>query len=320
MAAPLLCAGLALVVGAFYLWRINPQNQVRLRQIHLKNTALARTAGAPRLLVCGDSSVAFGMDPQVLRETTGLSTVNLGYDAGCGALALLAVGARDARAGDVLVVSINPGLLSEQVEPVREGRLLAMLYGDPSIALGGSPPLVPDNLLQRLLTRLSVCSPTQRRMVNDAGRVALRMPGYRYEVCEIDADGYFATKVTLPHNPAVAFPDFNARWQPVLAAYTRRLQTRGVRVFYALPWAECWPLALPPLRAGTDTYLQKVAEVMPVLHEADLGLKTDPALFSDTAAHLSVEGARQRSRALGEALQVELARPAPLFIAPGTPP
>ncbi len=305
-----------MAVGAVYLLRINPQDKVRLRQISIKNAALQRTAGQPRLLICGDSSVAFGMDPTVLREVTGLPTVNLGYDASCGVLALLGVGDRAARAGDTLVVEFIVDLLATPAEPVREGRLLAMLYGDPEIALGGTPALLPNGPVQAILTRMSIFSPTEHRMVNDAGRVMLRMPGFRYENCAIDDEGYFTSKVVLPFPSYEAFATVNPEWKPVFTEFVARMRRRGVTVYYALPWLECQTEKVETLRVGAETYLQSVEKMIPVLREPGYGLQSDVSLFADTAAHLSVEGAQRRSRSLGEVLKARAglskAQPGPM--------
>lgn len=299
---------LGLGLGGFYLLRINPQDQTRLRQIHIKNAALARTAGHPRLLIGGDSTVAFGVDPAVLRETTGLPTVNLGYDAGCGVLALLGVGDRAAQAGDTLVMGLTAELMSSAVEPTREGRLLAMLYGDPSLAIGGQPALYPGGWLQDARTRLSLFSPTERRMINDAGRALLRMPGFRYENCAIDENGYFAGKVFFPFGPYETFPAVNLKWKPALTAFVERLHRRGVRVYYALPWLCCRAERMPALQAGAEHYLRDVETMIPVLREPGYGLQTDATLFADTNAHMNVDGARWRSRSLGEILRAQSAR------------
>ena len=305
------CALLGLLVGAVYLLRVNPQDQTRLQQIHIKNAALARTAGQPRLLVCGDSTVAFGLDPTVLREVTGLPTVNLGYDAGCGVLALLGVGGRAARSGDTIIVQLTAELMVTPVEPVREGRLLAMLYHDPAIALGGSPGLFPDGLAQAALTRLSLFSPTERRMVNDLGRKLLRMPGFRYENCAIDENGYFTGRVFLPVVPYLAFPTGDLKALPTLHEFTMQMQARGVRVFYALPWIYCRPEQIDKLRTEAGAFLRTINEQVPVLREAGYGLQTDPGLYADTGAHPDVEGARRRSRSAGEALVAASTSPAP---------
>ena len=114
-------------------------------------------------MALGDSTVAFGLDPMVLREVTGLPMVNLGYDAGCGVLALLGLGNRSAHSGDVVVVQLTAELLTLPVEPVREGRLLARLYGEPSIAMGGDPGRIPGGFTQTALTWLSLCSPHAQR-------------------------------------------------------------------------------------------------------------------------------------------------------------
>ena len=283
-----------------------------MKQIRIKNAALQRTAGRPRLLVLGDSSVAFGIDPTVLHDVTGLPTVNLGYDAGCGVLALLGVGDRSIRKSDVVVVQLNADLLTSPVEPTREGRLLAMLYGEPAIALGGTPGLIPGGFVQTALTWLSLFSPTERRMVNDAGRVLLRMPGYRYEYCEIDDNGYFVGKVVLPFAPSKSFPpDYldNLKYsRPILKDFSARMQRRGAQVFYAVPWFQCEPEDVAKLQGQVEVYLQGIDPAMAVLREPGDCVQTDRGLFTDSGVHLSVEGARRRSRALGDVLNARLAR------------
>ena len=294
--------------GTFYLWRINPQDQTRLRQIRIKNAALRRFAGQPRLLVGGDSTVAFGMDPTILKEVTGLPTINLGYDAGCGILALLGVVDRSAAAGDTVVVQFTAELLNAEPVPLREGRLLAMLYGEPAIALGGSPSLIPGGIVQGILTQLSAASPTERRMLNDGGRILLSMPGFRYQNCAIDENGYFVGKVFLPFADAGPFTAPTGKTRPILQEFTTRMHRRGVQVFYSLPWIKCRAEDMPILQQGAETLLRSVEQAMPVLREPGYGLQTDLSLYADTGAHLSVEGARRRSRSLGTVLNQQFGR------------
>jgi hypothetical protein len=298
-----LCGLLGLALGGAYVLWVNPQNRNCLRQIRAKTAALERTKNEARLLVCGDSCVAFGLDPTILKEATGLPTINLGFVAGDGALALLGVADQAAHTGDTLVLSLLPGLLDSNVHPEREGRLLAMLYGQPSIALGGNPPLRPFGVTEHLLTYLSASVPGARLLVNDASRFALHLPGYRYEKCEIDEWGYYTGKVILPHDPfydEIVPP--SPEWKAVLRQFVDRMQARGVRVYFSMPWHECTAERAALVRRETAAFLTQMGELMPVLREDDLGIKIDRSLFADTDFHLRQEGARARSTALGELL------------------
>ena len=88
----------------------------------------------------------------------------------------------------------------------------------------------------------------------------------------------------------------------------RALHRRGVQVYYSLPWLYCRTENLAALQTGAEQYLRRVETMIPVLREPGYGLQTDPSLFADTEAHMNVEGARQRSRSLGETLLAQIAR------------
>lgn len=281
-----------------------------MRQIHIKEAAVARTRGAPRLLVCGDSSVAFGMDPAVLTKTTGMPAINLGYTAGCGALALLGVGDYAAESGDTLVLSIVPGIVSKAPAPEPEGRVLAMMYGRPRIAAGGREPLIPYGVTEHLRTYSGACAPGFRLLLNDAGRFALRMPGFRYEDCAIDDWGYYSGKVIRTPTPAEDILPVQGAWHPVLTAWSpalkefvSRMRSRGVQIVYTLPWIYCSKEAHARAAAHAKAFMDEMSDIMPVVEEPDLGIKLDAELFSDTDVHLTVEGARERSRILGKMLK-----------------
>ena len=294
---------LALPLGAFVLRHLDPQNEMRMRQIAAKQGALRRTLGQPRLLVCGDSSVSFGINPEVLRATTGLASINLGYSAASGALALLGVAEEAAQPGDTLVLSIIPSLMDGAVQSTPEGRLMAMMYGHPEIAVGGREPLIPFTPTERLRTWLSAYSPSQRVVANDLGRRLMGMQGYRYSTCVLDQWGYIANNVVIPHGYGEFHPPkLSQAWHLVLEKYVAWMHARGVRVFYALPWFEVPTGGAERGAQDTRACLDDINQVVEVLRGEPFELKEDTSLFADTEVHLTLTAAAERSRQLGQAV------------------
>ena len=132
-----------------------------------------------------------------------------------------------------------------------------------------------------------------------------------YQDCEIDENGYFRGKVTLPLPPGqTLYPVVHAGWDAVVKKFVSRMQDRGVRVFYALPWSFASREEQPSQSADARRFLAGMTAFQ-VLPEENLGLREDLSLFADTGVHLGVNGAALRSRALGEALNAALVQSPP---------
>lgn len=290
----------AACLGAVYTVRLNPEI-TWLIQLRDNKRAAAESKGSDRILLCGGSTVLFGLDSERIAKFTSRPVVNLGLHAGMGAPALLGFAAHFARPGDLLVLSMEPDLFMGKVESMRLGNQFMVLAGMGDEAMGGVPPIAPTGIAFRAGQWLDVANPGLRQLANHLGKIITGRQVYRYSALRPDRFGYMRGKLQLPHPPAHGTLGISGEWRRALTRFQANMQARGVRMVYSLPWFET---TLPPdaIRETCREYLLDIGAIMPVLDDFDWQAMGDPDNFSDTAGHLSLTGADKRSDALGEAL------------------
>lgn len=301
----------AIALGTWFTAAVDPEMGWMLELHRIKKAALQR-AKSPRILLIGGSSVAFELDPSVIAAGVGQPTVNLGIAAGLGATTLLGYADRAAQPGDLLLLSLEPPLLDEGqpggvFQPTALGRAFAALLRDPAMANGGSVRLGEWHFLNDGLateTLLAPSTPGLQRIATYGGRIVFnRPPLFRYSATGFDSNGYAFQKLMLAHPVKPQTPVLTDRWVAALDRFRRAQEARGVRVVYALPWLEVAPDAHARSLRATAAFLNRMNQVLPVVPDPGCGLiSPDTGLFSDTEAHLTVEGATMRSRQLAEIL------------------
>jgi hypothetical protein len=107
-----LVAGVMLGIGIFiallYLQLGVPTNRSGwIDEITRKKDALAAAIPGPRVLLCGGSGVAFGLDAELIEKGTGCRTVNMGTHAGLGLDYILYHIKKVARPGDTILLAIE---------------------------------------------------------------------------------------------------------------------------------------------------------------------------------------------------------------------
>lgn len=290
----------AACLGAAYTAWLNPEI-TWLMQLRDVKQAAAERKGPDRILLCGGSTVLFGLDSERIAQLTRRPVVNLGLHAGMGAPALLGFAAHFARPGDLLVLSVEPDLFMGAVEPMRLGNQFMVLAGLGDEAMGGVPPIEPTGPAFRTGQWLDVANPGLRQLANHLGKIITGRQVYRYSALRPDRFGYMRGKLQIPHPPSHGAPGLSNDWRTALMRFQAHMQARGVRTVYSLPWFET---TLPPddIRAACRKYLLDIGAIMPVLDDFDWQAMGDPDNFADSAGHLSLPGADMRSDALGAAL------------------
>jgi len=261
----------------------------------------------PLLLFTGGSSCAFSIDPEIVESTCGRPAFNLGLPVAAGAKFLLHQALAKARAGDTLVVCLEPDLLTypESFRPSTLSFALASLAGDPAGAVGGS------SFGQSLAVRdyLNLSRPGPSHLSTLLAKSAAGKELYRYTPGDLRYRGRVETPVLepgLPSNGTKAADHILPAARELLATFRQAADRKGVRLAYAMPWMLTAESASAANRATNRRILDTIDPILPVLDDGWLGVSTDPTHFSDSPQHLTAEGSRLRSTGLAKALDLWL--------------
>jgi len=296
---------LAGICGATYVLRFNPEMDF-WRQAADRKLAWAdqmrRTHG--RVIgVVGGSTTTFGVDAGLLEREAGLPVANLGLHAGMGPDVCVGFGFAALQRGDILILSLEPSMLTEELQAMPLGGRLAWVLGKPELLAWDHPPscLTWPSLLTQL-------QPGGYHVVTMLGKLALQKELYRYNMEEARLGGLQVTKERRPFAESMnlsAGPG-HGRLSESGSALLKRIRDeaarRGIRVAYVIPWAY-WPEeSAAARRTANQDFLRQVQEILPVLREPNLGVHSVLADFADSGQHLTAEAAAARSRVLAETL------------------
>ena len=126
-------AFLAWAAAAFYSLRLNPEVLFYrgLSEIQQAWADRLRATTAAQFILVGGSSALFSVMPERAWERDAVPLVNFGLAAGTGPQVMVLRGLAQARAGDTLLVGIEPGLLTEDGVPAGLGIQYAFAMGCP---------------------------------------------------------------------------------------------------------------------------------------------------------------------------------------------
>lgn len=295
-------AFIGLAAGRYYITDWNPEIRW-LRNLDQTKRGAIDGSFSRRFLAAGGSSTLFGFDACLVERITGKPTINLGMHAGMGALAILGYAEGNAQSGDTILLSLEADLLIGEVSTKPLGNQFLVLIGKPSLALGGSRPLIPFTLSERIGIALDSAAPGLRQIVNHLGKILARRPLYRYQSLPVDSCGYISEKVYQPHKSSSGPLFISPSWKKALKNYVANLENEGIRVVYTPGWLQVHPLEEEAMIQGAKGFLKEINKIMPLLIESGEGMvRTDPRLFSDTSLHLSERGAKLHSEQLAHAL------------------
>jgi hypothetical protein len=263
---------------------------------------------APIIFFTGGSSCAFSIDPKIIEETCGLPAVNLGLPVAAGGKYLLHQALAQTRAGDILVICLEPDILTnykEDGKPSRFSFIMSAAAGTPSEAAGGETfemsPTLPDYL--------NFSRPGSGYLTTRLAKAAVGR-GYRYTEKDLRYHGRTETEVRdvgmQPFGISQATclsPD----GREFLKTIARSASNRQVRVVYAMPWHFTAEQSLIQSRANRLELTGDIGTIMPAIDDGYAGAVSDPSYFSDSPLHLTAEGSALRSQAIGAKLQEWLA-------------
>lgn len=297
--------GLAVLTWAgsvFYTLRLNPEVCYYKGTDRIKRTwarHMTREHGA-KVVLCGGSSCEFSLDGERLLYQHGLPAVNLGRGAGFGASVLVQAALPEVRPGDTLVLALEPGLLTEPLEPPALGVQVAFALGHPEWVVA---PTVGTNA-QPWASALLALRPGAYHAFTLLGKVLTGRPLYRYKLEDMRPSGFNQTAVRLPiTGPAGHTGRLVPEARRLLADLRQWCQTNRVRLVYSLPWSYTPPAAVADYQRLNAQFLLEMLDYMPVLRDERLGACTVLEWFADTGYHLNAEGSARRTDELAEQLK-----------------
>jgi hypothetical protein len=254
--------------------------------------------------VVGGSTTTFGIDAEHIEREHGLPVANLGLHVGMGPEACIGFGLSALHKGDTLVLSLEPSAFTEDYpEESKLGSKLALLLGHPEI-VGWDSQSKGIEVIKSLIA----LPPGGYHVMSMLGKLALRMPLYRYGIENLRPGGL---QVTEDRRDFAKFTDYSnssellelsREGREFLFQVNQEASKRGIQVFYLLPWAY-WPMdGAKERRAANAILLNDIALVVPVIHEPALGVNSELRDFADSGQHLTKEAASRRSDCLAKAL------------------
>ena len=285
-----------------YTLRGNPELQFFSRAYVSKRNWAAQLAAenTPKTVIYGGSSSLFSIDTGRLRERDGIPAVNAAYAAGIGASVLTQAAIELVRAGDTLVVALEPVLLTDVLEPPAMGVQFSCITGHPEWF---SDPRIGTNSVPWPSALLAL-RPGGYHTLTMLGKLLRRGPLYRYDLADLRPDGFLQTEVRVPvvdaawHNGIL--PPASQTFLEALREFGRAHQ---VRIVYALPWSYCPPKDLERFQQLNARFLLQVARHLPVVWDPRLGAYPEAAQFADSGFHLNLEGSRIRTDELAASLR-----------------
>ncbi|NWK55177.1 hypothetical protein HW115_06115 [Verrucomicrobiaceae bacterium N1E253] len=274
------------------------RNSARLEQMRSNNPDV------PVILVTGGSSCSFSLDPIVIEQKTGIPTCNMGGSASMGASYLVANTLAHARRGDVVILAIEPALLSKFTEPeeIPLALEMAIIQGHPLRAVG-RPVTNRDMQLKDIIATLR---PGSRYFSTMISKLATGRPLYRYTMDDWQDGGRLSTDYKdslLKPNELMTRPfPINGMGNDLLQQAVLYCEQKGIKLCYSMPWIFTQKEVVDANRGYNLDFLDEVSRIMPVLRGGHLGVCAERKLYADTSYHLSEEGAYLRSVELAEEL------------------
>lgn len=292
---------LVLLVCGLYTSYLNPEIQFLKRAWELKTESLVESESAKgRILICGGSSVLVGVAPDIVASTSGRPVINLGLAAGMGADVLASLAVDQLREGDLLVVSIEPDLLTLPSKTSMLGSQVSWTTGNPHWL----SPRTPD----QWMVSLSHLRPGAYHAVTLAGKLLLGKPLYRYHSDELKQGGWqeIAFREEKLGIPVFGY-NLTARGREVLQDATNKAEAAGARILYVPSYHFCHADRLENHLVGMNEFLNQVEQIMPVIRAEDMHATWDAKQFADTPWHPHPAVAKSYSVRLGNYLKNYLA-------------
>ncbi|MEN8774240.1 MAG: hypothetical protein ABF382_11880 [Akkermansiaceae bacterium] len=264
------------------------------------NDTVRASGGGPVTICLGGSATGFGIDAGYASRELNWPMVNLGLHAGMGPEVLTGFALSKAKKGDTFLVMLEPVLLADSEMKTALGVQFAFAIGDPSILAwresnqGGF--MTESHLLD--------LRPGASNVFGLIGKIAMNRPLYRYQVKDMRDGGLLTTSVSSGIVARKSSPEFLSESAKVLLQDLVSIANeRGLKIIYGFPWVYSDEKSAGLVRRGRLALLNEIEKIMPVLHEDNLGVRTEKIDFRDSPQHLSEAAARRRTEELIGALE-----------------
>ena len=249
-----------------------------------------------KVVVFGGSSCGVSIDGERMLDHHGLPTVNMGLGAGMGAEILTRYALLEVREGDTLIVALEPGLLTDAVDPTALGVQFSFAIGKPGLVKLSRPFSWPATLLD--------LRPGGYHLFTLIGKIVSGSPLYRYRPSDLHPSGWQA--ITIRRNfvgPPASGPALSSGARDLLGWLRSWCAQNNVRVAYSLPWGYTPPDKASQFKTANIDFLFQVSPYLPVLKDPALGANTNLEQFADTEWHLTPEAAALRTDALAQQIK-----------------
>jgi hypothetical protein len=298
-----------LFIAAFVAWGLGHAYTTKLNpeivfwrfayQIKTKHSEKLQREGKAKWVIAGGSSSAFQVDLEVLNREHGMEAVNMGMHAGMGATVLSALAMEECRAGDTLVLMIEPKLFLKDLEISQLGYQACQAILKPEI----SKRLAEMGYYQKIQGFFAM-RPGLYSATTITAKWLKGRESYRYQKGSIREGGQITTLVDARPFKSLAsnkeeIPEASLTF---LRQIRERMETQGVRVLYVLPWHYMDKSLEADAREKNHFFLEKVGTQVQVKDDGHLGVCSEESFFADTPQHMNALGAIERSRVLGALL------------------
>ena len=254
--------------------------------------------------ILGGSSVLFAVDAGSMWFDDNLPVVNMGLGVGMGGRCIFGFTLLEAKAGDRIVVSLEPGLLQDTSQIQALGSQFAIAIHHPEIL---SWPQKKSSVMV-VLQQLPYFRPGAQHLLTFAGKIILQKELYRYRAEDMFLGGLQVTKVRKSLDELAAGVEadpINLSQESInlLRDIQRIALERKLDVAYLLPWKYVPKELERSARIENLEFLLQIADYLPVLIEPQLGIYSHSEAFADSEMHLNEDGARIRSKELVETLK-----------------
>jgi hypothetical protein len=284
------------IIGAWkYVLKLSPEVDLYTYAAH-KKIAYAKKLdeqGLAKIVLCGGSSCAFGVNTDAMQKRFDLPVVNFGMHAGMGAPVVVGLALKYTKPGDTLIVSLEPHLLFMSFDWPALGDQISYALKQPDLCEGGPLHLPRKGALGIFLTM----RPGAQNMLLFLPREISHL-GVIYPKSSFSASGWQSFDGHVQPKPSVIPTALSADGQTLLTKIVGYCRQNNIRVAYAMPWLYCDPAQMPHYQSMFSKYLYQVNRWMPVLRDPTLGIDTDPDDFGDGNNHLRPRGAARRGEQL----------------------
>jgi hypothetical protein len=300
----LLCVVAAYALSFYLAIPANPEIQFWHHVVDVRADEIAQVRAdqpsTPIIFFTGGSSTAFSIDPKIIEETCGLPAFNLGLPVAAGAQYILHQAFEQTRKNDILVICLEPDLLTTTNEEHGCSKFsfaLSTAAGQPSDAAGGST----FASYPTIRNYLNFTRPGPSHLATSAAKTVTGKNGYRYTLADIRYRGRAETPMRDPSMKragAKTTSHLTDIGRKLLQTVADAAALRGVHLFYSMPWHFTDETHLAANRIHNLQILEDIRSIMPTIDDGFTGAASDPTWFSDSPQHLTAEGSTTRTQAL----------------------